>query len=86
MRELFTPEMATEWELVIDPVAILKRCRPDDRLEITNPNRDKDDIIVEQVDLQKEHVIRVEGNAIAFGDVGDVVNHSEEKRRKAHQG
>ena len=65
----------------MDPLVILKRSRPGDRLEVINSNGDKDDIVVAQVDLEKQQIIPEQGNAIAFGDVGEVVNHSEKKRR-----
>ncbi|HEY9346633.1 MAG TPA: hypothetical protein VIQ53_15050 [Inquilinus sp.] len=65
----------------MDPLVILKRSRPGDRLEMINSNGDKDDIVVAQVDLEKQQIIPEQGNAIAFGDVGEVVNHSEKQRR-----
>jgi hypothetical protein len=65
----------------MDPHVILKRSRPGDRLEVINSNGDKDDIVVAQVDLEKQQIIPEQGNAIAFGDVGEVVNHSEKQRR-----
>ncbi|TSD90051.1 hypothetical protein FFK22_004405 [Mycobacterium sp. KBS0706] len=65
----------------MDPLVILKRSRPGDRLEVINSNGDKDDIVVAQVDLEKQQIIPEQGNAIAFGDVGEVVNHSETRRR-----
>jgi len=65
----------------MDPLVILKRSRPGDRLEVINSNGDKDDIVVAQVDLAKQQIIPEQGNAIAFGDVGEVVNHSEKQRR-----
>jgi hypothetical protein len=65
----------------MDPLVILKRSRPGDRLEVINSNGDKDDIVVAQVDLEKQQIIPEQGNAIAFGDVGEVVNHSEKRRR-----
>ena len=65
----------------MDPLVILKRSRPGDRLEMINSNGDKDDIVVAQVDLEKQQIIPEQGNAIAFGDVGEVVNHSETRRR-----
>ena len=65
----------------MDPIVILKRSRPGDRLEVINSNGDKDDIVVAQVDLEKQQIIPEQGNAIAFGDVGEVVNHSEKQRR-----
>ncbi|MGL4967516.1 MAG: hypothetical protein ACRC67_40235 [Inquilinus sp.] len=65
----------------MDPLVILKRSRPGDRLEMINSNGDKDDIVVAQVDLEKQQIIPEQGNAIAFGDVGEVVNHSEKRRR-----
>ena len=65
----------------MDPLVILKRSRPGDRLEVINSNGDKDDIVVAQVDLEKQQIIPEQGNAIAFGDVGEVVNHSEKQRR-----
>ena len=65
----------------MDPLVILKRSRPGDRLEVINSNGDKDDIVVAQVDLEKQQIIPEQGNAIAFGDVGEVVNHSETQRR-----
>jgi hypothetical protein len=65
----------------MDPLVILKRSRPGDRLEMINSNGDKDDIVVAQIDLEKQQIIPEQGNAIAFGDVGDVVNHSEKRRR-----
>ena len=64
----------------MDPLVILQRSRPGDRLEVTNSNGDTDDIVVAQVDLEKQQIIPEQGNAIAFGDVGDVVNHSEKQR------
>ena len=71
----------TAREPTIDPLVILKRSRPGDRLEVINSNGDKDDIVVAQVDLEKQQIIPEQGNAIAFGDVGEVVNHSEKQRR-----
>ena len=65
----------------MDPIVILKRSRPGDRLEVINSNGDTDDIVVAQVDLAKQQIIPEQGNAIAFGDVGEVVNHSEKQRR-----
>ena len=65
----------------MDPLVILKRSRPGDRLEMINSNGDKDDIVVAQIDLEKQQIIPEQGNAIAFGDVGEVVNHSENRRR-----
>jgi len=65
----------------MDPLVILKRSRPGDRLEMINSNGDKDDIVVAQIDLEKQQIIPEQGNAIAFGDVGEVVNHSEKQRR-----
>ena len=56
----------------MDPLVILKRSRPGDRLEMINSNGDKDDIVVAQVDLEKQQIIPEQGNAIAFGDVGEV--------------
>ncbi|MGK9166291.1 hypothetical protein KXR53_08340 [Inquilinus limosus] len=70
----------------MDPLVILRRCRPGDHLEITNSNGDTDDVIVAQLDLEKQQVIPAQGNAIAFGDVGEVVNHSEEQRRRGSHG
>lgn len=64
----------------MDPLVILKRSRPGDRLEMINSNGDRDDIVVAQVDLEKQQIIPEQGNAIAFGDVGEVVNHSEKQR------
>ncbi|WP_395677327.1 hypothetical protein [Inquilinus sp.] len=64
----------------MDPLVILKRSRPGDRLEVTNSNGDTDDIVVAELDLEGEQIIPEQGNAIAFGDVGDVVNHSEKQR------
>ncbi|WP_342241020.1 hypothetical protein [Inquilinus sp. OTU3971] len=65
----------------MDPLVILRRSKPGDRLEVINSNGDKDDIVVAQVDLEKQQIIPEQGNAIAFGDVGEVVNHSEKRRR-----
>jgi hypothetical protein len=65
----------------MDPLVILKRSRPGDRLEMINSHGDKDDIVVAQIDLEKQQIIPEQGNAIAFGDVGEVVNHSEKQRR-----
>lgn len=65
----------------MDPLVILRRSRPGDHLEVINSNGDKDDIVVAQVDLEKQQIIPEQGNAIAFGDVGHVVNHSEKQRR-----
>jgi hypothetical protein len=65
----------------MDPLVILRRSRPGDRLEVINSNGDKDDIVVAQVNLEKQQIIPEQGNAIAFGDVGHVVNHSEMQRR-----
>lgn len=65
----------------MDPLVILKRSRPGDRLEVTNSNGDTDDIVVAELDLEKQQIIPEQGNAIAFGDVGEVVNHSEKQRR-----
>ncbi|MBW8727610.1 MAG: hypothetical protein JF625_20975 [Inquilinus limosus] len=65
----------------MDPLVILKRSRPGDRLEVINSNGDKDDIVVAELDLEKQQIIPEQGNAIAFGDVGEVVNHSEKQRR-----
>lgn len=65
----------------MDPLVILKRSRPGDRLEVTNSNGDTDDIVVAELDLEGQQIIPEQGNAIAFGDVGDVVNHSEKQRR-----
>lgn len=67
----------------MDPLVILQRCKPGDHLEITNSNGDKDDVIVARLDLDRQQVIPEQGNAIAFGDVGDVVNHSEERRKRS---
>lgn len=64
----------------MDPLVILKRSRPGDRLEVTNSNGDTDDIVAAELDLEKQQIIPEQGNAIAFGDVGDVVNHSEKQR------
>jgi hypothetical protein len=68
-------------EPTMDPLVILKRSQPGDRLEVINSNGDKDDIVVAQVDLEKQQIIPEQGNAIAFGDVGEVMNHSEKQRR-----
>ncbi|KGM32360.1 hypothetical protein [Inquilinus limosus] len=65
----------------MDPLVILKRSRPGDRLEVTNSNGDTDDIVVAELDLERQQIIPEQGNAIAFGDVGHVVNHSEKQRR-----
>jgi hypothetical protein len=65
----------------MDPLVILRRSRPGDRLEVINSNGDKDDIVVAKLDLEKQQIIPEQGNAIAFGDVGHVVNHSEKQRR-----
>lgn len=64
----------------MDPLVILKRSRPGDRLEVINSNGDKDDIVVAEMDFEKQQIIPEQGNAIAFGDVGEVVNHSEKQR------
>jgi hypothetical protein len=65
----------------MDPLVILKRSQPGDRLEVTNSNGDTDDIVVAQVDLEKQQIIPEQGNAIAFGDVGKVVNHSDKRHQ-----
>ncbi|MGL4965190.1 MAG: hypothetical protein ACRC67_28450 [Inquilinus sp.] len=65
----------------MDPLVILKRSRPGDHLEITNSNGEADDIVIAELDLEGQQIIPEQGNAIAFGDVGDVVNHSEKGRR-----
>ncbi|WP_026871885.1 hypothetical protein [Inquilinus limosus] len=70
----------------MDPLVILRRCKPGDHLEVTNSNGDKDDIVVARLDLEGQQVIPEQGNAIAFGDVGHVVNHSEEQRRARRAG
>ena len=69
------------WESIVDPIVILKRCKPGDHLKVTNSNGDTDDIVVDRVDLQNQQLIPVYGNAIAFGDVGKVSNASETNRK-----
>jgi hypothetical protein len=64
----------------MDPLVILKRSRPGDRLQVTNSNGDTDDIVVAELDLEGQQIIPEQGNAIAFGDVGEVINHSEKQR------
>ncbi|MDR6290791.1 MULTISPECIES: hypothetical protein [Inquilinus] len=71
----------TAWESIVDPIVILKRCKPGDHLKVTNSNGDTDDIVVDRVDLQNQQLIPVYGNAIAFGDVGKVSNASETNRK-----
>jgi hypothetical protein len=68
-------------ELVMDPIAVLKRCKPGDHLTVINSNGDKDDVVVDRLDFDRAQIIPTEGNAIAFGDVGHVVNLSEDERR-----
>jgi len=41
----------------MDPLVILRRSQPGDRLEVTNSNGDTDDIVVAQVDLEKQQII-----------------------------
>lgn len=64
----------------MDPLVILKRSRPGDHLEITNSNSDTDYIVIAELDLEAQQIIPEQRDAIAFGDVGDVVNHSEKRR------
>lgn len=64
----------------MDPLVILKRALPGDHLRVTNSNGDTDDVVVDQMDFPNEQIIPAIGNAIAFGDVGKVINESEADR------